>query len=144
METFKLKSMYVNSKYVKLLYPIMFLGVVIFVGNNPSIEFLEPQYVTLAGIALVLWTIYDVYKISKLKKYFVSLNEENININDEKVLRWDDINSVTYYNFGVGMMPIIKLNDDKNSEIPATIENLDLLKNKIEKHIPEKCKVTTA
>ena len=65
-ETFKLKSVYVNSKYVKFLYPLMFLALIIFVSTNSSIKFADTGLVSLAGIALVVWTIFDIIKIDNL------------------------------------------------------------------------------
>ncbi len=137
METFKLKSTYVNSKYIRFLYPLMIFALSIFIMTTPFIEFSE--FAPLIIIGTVAWAVYDFYKIKKMKKFFVTLNDDEININDTSILKWKDITSVKYYSFGFGMQPIVVLNE--LAKIPAVIENLELLKNRIQKNIPEDCNI---
>ena len=138
-ETFKLKSVYVNSKYVKFLYPLMFLALIIFVSTNPSIKFDNNGFIALAGIALVVWSIFDILKVLKLKKYLLTLDENEININDEHILKWNEISEVTFHSIGFGMQAIVTFNNDKKVKIPAVIENFEVLKNRIKNSVSENC-----
>ena len=73
----------------------------------------------------------------------MNLNEENLNINDKNILRWEDIRSVTFHKIGFGMQGIITFNNSGDIKIPSAIENLELLKNNIEERLPENCEITT-
>ena len=138
-ETFKLKSVYVNSKFVRFLYPIVFLVVIIFVSSNQSIKFADTGFVALAGVALVIWSIFDVLKVMKLKKYALTIDEHQININEEYTLKWNEISAVTFYSAGFGMQEVITFNNDKKMKVPAVIENFEVLKNRIKNSVSEAC-----
>lgn len=117
----------------------MLLGLSIFIMSTPYLGFSE--YAPLIFIATIVWAIYDIYKIKLYKKFFVQLDDQEININNEHTLQYKDISSVNYYSFGLGMQPIITFNNNKDVKIPAVIENLELLKNKLEKNLPENCNI---
>ena len=139
METFKIKSTFINSKYLHFLYPLMLLGLSIFIMSTPYLGFSE--YAPFIFIATIAWTIYDIYKIKSYKKFFVDLNDQEINFNDKHTLQYKDIDAVAYYSVGFGMQPIITFNNNSELKIPAVIENLELLKNKLEKNLPEGCDI---
>jgi hypothetical protein len=139
METFKLKSSFVNSRFVYLLIPLFIIGIAIYVESSSYLELTE--YAPIIIIGAIGFIIYDIYKITKHSNYFITISDEEINLNNESKLKWDSIISIKY-TVGFGTDGIIIFNNDKNLKVPAVIDNLDILKNQIEKRVPESCKIT--
>lgn len=138
MTTFKLKSSFVNSRYVYLLRPLVILGIAVYVVSEPYLELTE--YAPLIIIAAIGFIIYDIYRITQDSSYFITICDDEINLNNEAKLKWDNIKSIEY-TIGFGKDGVIIFNNDNTLKVPAVMENLDILKNQIELRIPESCNI---
>ena len=133
MDVFKVKRFFASTMIVRILRPLLLLGLAIFVIMA---EFLKlSKWGPLIIIGAILWAIYDVYKAYKVYSFEVEISDDSIRVENE-TRSWPEITHAKFKP-GLGMDPYIILysSDDKELNIPAALENVSYVATMVEKHV---------
>ena len=135
MDVFKLRKGMLISRGCQILYPVMALGGLIALVVLADFSFTDKAPLIIAG--LLGWLGYEIFRFVQVLKFQVGLHPDGVQIKDNPLVPWGQIQKAKLNGLRFGMDPVIILYsmDGTQLKIPAAIEGLSYISAAVEKHV---------
>ncbi len=141
MDKFGFNGNYRFQAIMSCGYPLIALGGVaayyFLLIRDGAAQFTEMAPLIVLG--LVAWLAYELFKLYQRFSFSIGLSEEGIQMQDEPLVKWQEISSAQFHGKQFGSTSIITL-FPKNGEplkIPAAINHLQVIQGMIENKVPD-------
>ena len=120
---------------IRFLGPIAFIGIIIAAISTPAIEL--STWGPLILLALVGWAIYEGIKCYKWYNFSVTLHDSGLQVKEQPVIPWNQFQE-GWAQDALHFETFIQLTTQNGEtiEIPAVIQNNQLLHSALKKNIP--------
>jgi hypothetical protein len=135
MDVFKLRKALLISRGCEILYPIVALGGIIALVVFADFSFTDQAPLIILGLLGRLG--YEILRFVKAFKFHVTLHPEGVQIQDNPLVPWNNIQKARLNGLRFGMDPVIILHtvDGTQLKIPAAIEGLPYISAAVEKNV---------
>ncbi len=119
---------------IRFLGPIALIGIISVAVATPELELTTWGPIIL--LALVAWTIYEGIKLFKWFSFSITLYQDGLQVKENQIIPWDHIHHAWAQN-AHHFETFIQLttNEGEVIDIPAVIQNNQLLLNALKKRI---------